>query len=373
MPYFKMGCKCCCPDPCSIYESDLKKSKVDNGNNSRSLDGPPSSRSSTKGFPSSSSKSLSPPSTISKGIAFDPDYSDPESIFTKNTLYEEEIDTKDSGAGSSLLESPGDVDNSTEILTQYTPEYRTGGVGGADSIRDQIVRSNNVSAGTQRHDPNGISWISTDKWNAAVWDGIPINPTTMSTSQLCSWMFPNPNTMRGLRERYYTVNPFTDLRNPTIAEVDAWNIEIIKHFRALLGITTPISPDRCLYLRAQWATERKFSTAWDTAYPGTFNSSYGPCYNGTNSHCGGTFIPSPTDQVPYLNGLTSCSSTAGSEGVINVNSDLPWSIKLTRIIAYWLCSEGLGGHTGPFIARTKVGMAWHVAGASTVFRVKWGG
>jgi hypothetical protein len=256
---------------------------------------------------------------------------------------------------------------------QYTPAYRNGGVGGAQALYDMTVLSQNVSS-VDSQDPDGIMWLGGSAgWTNAVWDGVPKNPCTMTKAQLCAYAFPSSNTMRGLREKFYEINPFSDVTNPTAAEIDRWNVEVIRHFRSLFGITTPIEADRCLYLRAQWATERKHSTYWDAAYPGTFNSAYGPCVGGSNAHCGSTFIPSEADQAPYLDGLPVCGSTAGAEGVFGTNANIPWSIKLARIMASVICTEGMTGHAGPFFGRTKMGLAWHVAGAGVTLRAKWGG
>lgn len=258
------------------------------------------------------------------------------------------------------------------IQSQYTPSYRSGNVGGVDALNLMTTLSQQVSS-VDSQDPDGIKWISPSTWAAAVWDGVPRNPCSMTKGEICSYVFPNANTMRGLREKFYQMNPFADVTSPTPSEIDFWNIEIIRHLRSLFGITTPIEPDPCLYLRAQWGTERKYSQYWDASYSGTFDSAYGPCYGGANAHCGSTFVPSCVDQIPYLNGGPCCSVTAGAEGVFGTNANIPWSIKLTRIIASVICNEGLGGHAGPFFGRTKVGLAWHVQGAGVTLRAKWGG
>lgn len=251
------------------------------------------------------------------------------------------------------------IDTSPPPTNGFTPPP-------ADCINAATLLSQAVESVTSQ-DPDGIGWITPAQWSAAVWDGIPIDPCTHTTAELCAFVFPNPNTMRGLRERFYEVNPFADNTAPTSAEIDAWNVEIVRHLRALFGITTPVTPDRCLYVRAQWSHERKFTTIWDTLYP------VGICGPGSTEHCGANFVPDCSDQIPYLSGGACCASLVGTEGLMNVDTDIPWSIKLTRVIASWLCSEGISAHLGPFLGREKVGMSFHCFGGVMSFRGKWGG
>lgn len=283
--------------------------------------------------------------------------------------------------------------------TQYTPNFTNvtpttvtaGCIGkefGAAAIDDASARGRAVSGGTMGHSPDLITWFN-PRWNLANgtdstkdyrWNGVPLDITGMSGTQVRTWLFPGRYNMRGLREHYYSFDPppFADPYYPTVGEVDNWNIEVIRHFRRLIGNTTPLSPNRCLFLRAHWNTERKYSTYWDAAYPGTYDSAYGPCFNngvlGPNGHCGASFIPSAEDQVPYLEGGGSCSSTGGSEGVRNIKKDLAWSIRMSEIIYLWLGEDGLGGHTGPFRQRTQAGFSFHCWDSTwLVFRGKWSG
>jgi hypothetical protein len=73
--------------------------------------------------------------------------------------------------------------------------------------------------------------------------------------------------MLGLRKYFYKVNPFKDNKNPTVAEVDYWKVEVICHFWNLFGITTPVEPDECLFAIAHFNDERKYSQNWDEKYP----------------------------------------------------------------------------------------------------------
>lgn len=270
------------------------------------------------------------------------------------------------------------VSQETVPLLQYSSNYSVIGKSQAEYINDATALSLTVS-GVTSHAPSDIGWISESQWNAAQWDGVPMDLCALTDEETCEWVFPNPNTMRGLKQLFDSKQPFQDNTSPTVAEIDAWNVEVIKHFRALFGITTPIQNDIGLYLQTQWADERKHTTIWDTNYPGTLDSSYGPCVGGTNAHCGASFLPNCTDQAPYLvqyPGQACVTDTSMAEGLISINTNIPWSVKLSRMIGVFLCTEGIEGHTGPFLSREKVGMSWRAQTgnpANTVARFKWGG
>ena len=241
-----------------------------------------------------------------------------------------------------------------------------------------------VNAKGYKHDPDGIPWIPRGNWVA--WDRVTtINPCVSTKAQIIAFVFPPPggvNTMRGLRERFYEVNPFADNANPTVAEIENWNIEVIRHFRKLLGFnqtTHPVYNDKCTYLKAAWAEERARTNYWSASYPGALDSAAGPCTlpNSPLAHCGAGFLPNPADQAPYLcpSDMAPCTATSGAEGIQNINTDLPWSIKMARIIGQYLASDGIDNHTGPFIGRSLFGSAWYINSppTSTSVRTKWGG
>jgi hypothetical protein len=263
------------------------------------------------------------------------------------------------------------------------PDYTSvvGGKSQAQQVRDITAA---VNAKGFRHDPDGIPWIPRSSW--VPWDGVTtINPCTSTTAQLMAFIFPKPggvHTMRGLRERFYEVNPFKDNSNPTVAEIEDWNIETIRHFRRLLGFnqtTHPVYNNKCMYLRAAWSDERARSNYWTSnGYPsGTLDGSTGPCTVpfSSNAHCGGGFILNAADQTPYLcpPTMAPCTASGGAEGIQNINTDIPWGIKMSRIIGSFLNSDGIGAHTGPFIGREYFGSSWYVNGGTTIFRGKWTG
>jgi len=192
------------------------------------------------------------------------------------------------------------------------------------------------------HSPDGVGWLKPSAW--VEWDGVVIDPSQYTRKALANKICPaNGNTVLGLREVFYANNPFADVNNPTKAEVDEWHRISIEHIRNLFGITTSIEKDHCLFARALWGDERKFTRKWDSKYPDN------TCVGSTNGHCGASFIPSPEDQAEYLpEGHPPCRRTAGSEGVSPAaKSDIPWSIKWVRVFCNILKSEGFnGGHMG---------------------------
>lgn len=174
------------------------------------------------------------------------------------------------------------------------------------------------------------------------------------------------------------MNPFADNANPTVAEIEAWNVHVIQHYRNLLGISTPIENNRRLYLLAFFSDMRKFTTHWDANYPGDLGSAYGPCVGMKpfNAHCGATFAPNCTDQAPYLMPGETCVtwSGGGAEGVFGGNLNWPWSIQLVRVLYNIVVGEGIYGHGGPFVSRPLVGFSYKKCNSKTfAVRVKWSG
>lgn len=247
-------------------------------------------------------------------------------------------------------------------------------------------------------DPDGVLWIAPSEW--VPWDGVTTkDPRTIPKSELCLWVRPTTNTIRGLRERFYEVNPFADNTAPTVKEIEDWNLEVIRHVRRLLGITTPVKYNARLMLECVWSDERKSTEVWDVKYPNETSpgdSTSGQCvwndYTPANSHCGDGFFPLNvtdremyTSQSPYYNNTTNypelssyTNRYAQTTGLSTVNTNIPWSVKFARVITSWICGEGYVGHPGPFInpdtAREEIGISWRIDpsnSALTGFRGKW--
>lgn len=257
------------------------------------------------------------------------------------------------------------------------------------------------SPGAPGQDPDSVTWLTPTQWASVSWDGVPLDTTGLTRQQLCTWLGPSPYLVKGLRQRFYEVNPFTDNDNPTVAEINDWNLEVIRHFRKLFGNSSPVDHDARLYLEALWADERKYSTVWDTAYPVgmvyqtnpevlsyTGGTHVGPCVGYTDvavGHCGAGFFPSTADRAPYisasynndyithpeLNGYNARFS--GTEGMAALNPlGVPWSMKLAFIIRNWICNEGLTQHAGPYVGdRRWFGCNWWYTGGNLNYRGKW--
>jgi len=234
------------------------------------------------------------------------------------------------------------------------------------------------------HDPDSVTWITKAAWESSKWDGTVYNPSKMTKAAFMAAICPSVDRVRGIREVFYKHKPFADNRNPTKAELDEWHRIAINHLRALIGYTSAdrqVKKDQCMFKRALWGDERKFTTMWDVKYPGTVGSAAGPCQGSKNAHCGASFLPSAADQAPYLPaGHASCSAVAGSEGVFSApKSNIAWSLKWSRAFCNTLAAEGFwGGHIGPWFHREKFGFSfWDAKPADNnsiaVLRAKWSG
>lgn len=234
------------------------------------------------------------------------------------------------------------------------------------------------------HDPDGVGWLTPESWEAAKWDGTVYDPTTKTKDELVKCLCPSVDQVRGIREVFYAAKPFADNMNPTKTEVDEWHRIAINHIRALVGYTSEdrqVKKDHCLFARALWGDERKFTTMWDSKYPGTNGSAFGPCQGSNNAHCGASFVPDYEDQIPYLPvGFEACGTPQGAEGVFSgPKSNIPWSIKWSRGFCNTLIAEGFwGGHVGPWFHRETFGFSFWDNDPSNnnnnaILRAKWGG
>lgn len=269
----------------------------------------------------------------------------------------------------------GDSDLGADAMARYTPIQSDWSTFSAKPF---------ASSTNSAHDPDGIGWISPGDWANAEWDGTIYNPSQMTPSAFAAAICPSVDRLRGIREVFYQHNPFADVRNPTKAEVDEWHRIAINHLRALIGYTAEdrqVKKDHCMFSRAHWGDERKFTTVWDANYPGILGSAAGPCVGSSNAHCGASFIPSLEDQAPYLpEDHVGCSAQQGSEGVFSgPKSNIPWSIKWSRGFCNTLLVEGFwGGHVGPWFHREKFGFSFWDSdvnnnNSNAVLRAKWTG
>jgi hypothetical protein len=260
-------------------------------------------------------------------------------------------------------------------LEQYTPDQADWGT----------FATKPFEGGTNTaHDPDGVGWISAADWMEAEWDGTIYNPSKMSPDAFAKALCPSVDRVRGIREVFYKHQPFADNANPTKAEVDEWHRIAINHVRALVGYTSEdrlVQKDHCMFARALWGDERKFTSMWDEKYPGENGSAAGPCQGSSNAHCGASFLPSPEDQAAYLpEDHPSCTAQSGSEGVFpGPKSNIPWAIKWSRGFCNTLLAEGYwGGHVGPWFHRERFGFSFWDGDPSNndnnaVLRAKWTG
>ncbi len=279
------------------------------------------------------------------------------------------------GGTAGTTAAAGTTPSGTRSVLQYTPNQAAW----ATFYTKPMAGGVNTS-----HDPDGVGWLTPASWQNAQWNGTIYNPELLTRKQLAAAICPSGDQIRGIRAVFYANKPFADNMNPTKAEVDEWHRIAINHVRALVGYTSParqVKKDYCMFARALWGQERKFTTKWDAKYPGTVGSAYGPCQGSANPHCGATFIPDAVDQAPYLPaGHPVCAMQAGAEGISSApKSNIPWSIKWSRSFCGFLASEGFwGGHVGPFFHRETFGFSfWDNNSANNnnnaILRAKWSG
>jgi hypothetical protein len=257
-------------------------------------------------------------------------------------------------------ETPKPPDVVLNTVGQMTPE-------GNDCIGGKWMRktseavlniqgNNHGVTKSESHAPSGISWITEEDWKAAEWDGVPRDMCKMSRQEICSWAFPKWHTMRGLKQMYDKQPAFADPKNPTVSEIEAWNVRVVNHARDLFGIKVRVKNDRCLHLLAHWAEERGSTRKWDIPkYPGGCPEPH--------THCGVGFMPDCEDQKPYLKeGEACCPGLNGgfpAEGILGVRVDHPWSIRMATIIGRYICQQaGTGGHMGAIFKSTSMGLSW---------------
>lgn len=290
----------------------------------------------------------------------------------------EEYENNDSGGCQSTgyppdLSYPSDPRSDCSALT---PVYRGG--------QDQWFT---IIDAYPTHGPQNSDNNMNPTYGWPEWDGSTIFPAyssnTLSTTDKqqyrVDWykfLFPNyPNDfiLRGLKQLYDSVLPFADDTQPTVSEMERWNLAVINHFRHLSGLP-PATYLQELMIMCRWSRERKATTLWDTKYPGTFDSTYGPCVGGSNIHCGSTFKPSDIeDQKPYWNDYFCrypclpphdlITLTQGSEAVTvwyNGNAMTAMSRNLRKLFESIVTSGGvnpIGGHQGPYALRQYVGLS----------------
>ncbi len=262
-------------------------------------------------------------------------------------------------------------------LEQYTP----------DQAKWETFLSKSIVAGNTAHDPDAITWLSKQSWDNAKWDGKTIyDPTKYTQANFAKAICPSGDQIRGLREVFYNNKPFKDNKNPTKAEVDEWHRLAINHLRALVGYTEAdrmVSADMCMFARSLWGDQRQYTIDWDKKYPANGELVFGPCVgvNGAPEHCGSTFIPSATEQIPFLpKDFAACKVTAGAEGISSApKSNIPLSIKFSRAVCGYIGAEGFwGGHVGPWFHREKFGFNFWDSKVSdqnsnAILRSKWTG
>ncbi|WBC28380.1 hypothetical protein PBPMD00_37 [Pinkberry virus LS07-2018-MD00] len=213
------------------------------------------------------------------------------------------------------------------------------------------------------------------KGSPVPWNGSPLAWQGKSKGELCSMFFPdkdNRGNMVGLNALYDKLRPFKDENNPTIPELEFWNLEVLRHFRRLIGNSTPLNNDRKMYILGRWADERKYTNKWNSLYPKD------TCFpQKSGGHCGWMFRPNCIDQAEYIQQYEDqeCITASGghSEGIGGVPHSVPWAYKVAYVVRQFLCQDGTTAHMGPLFGskRTGVGISFFDKGDGLSVRFKW--
>lgn len=225
------------------------------------------------------------------------------------------------------------------------------------------------------HDPASIGWIGSSEWEEARWDGTTYRPNEMSRDDFLEAICPQQYIVRGLREVFEELAPFSDNAKPTKAEVDEWHLRFLRHVRELVGYADrTTTKDHCTFAGAQWGNERKQTDMWNAADP------VGTCDGNSGAHCGFGWMPTAAEpnqgeQAEYLpSNAQQCTWGGGSEGIFGVRAEDPWSIRVARAFCGTLRSEGFwGGHMGPFWRREKFGWNFWDRGTGVTMRALYSG
>ena len=215
------------------------------------------------------------------------------------------------------------------------------------------------------HTPQNTTWIyDWPKWNQQV-----TNITQMTGAQVQATIcYGGTGIVFGLKE-VYEEKPFTNHQNPPREEVDDYHLRIIRHVRKMVGITTPVSGDRCLANVAYWSQQLVSSTYWDSKYP----TQKTKCLNNYGYHC--NFAPATLleqQQSATQKGIKStvlCKAGPFAESIATTNADIPWSVKFSKI----LCQFMKDSHGGPILARQYVHTNFWQNGAKVSGRLKGSG
>ena len=280
--------------------------------------------------------------------------------------------TQTTGPGGEIITAGGSTTitiNPIDLIQRkaLTPDFTLEGKNGIEMFEMQTVYGQRGKS----HDPTSYDIV--DDWEITKWDGVPFpnpcekNLTPEGRTEILNWVFPtlkNDGAMRGLKEKYEKIKPFLNPYKPTPVEIENWHIEVLKHFREILGFTNPVALSKDFMVQARLSDERKRTTMWNTKYPED------TCPLKPPPHCGFTWLPVPEDRIKYFGGEPdNLPISAYSEGVFQPYTTTewedsgtanppPWSLMLTRIINGTLSHEGIMMHLGPMLASEKIGFSY---------------
>lgn len=230
------------------------------------------------------------------------------------------------------------------------------------------------------HHPFNSPSFKKEDWDSTEWDCKTTLPNPCYKDGVkdawkpqVEWVFPK-KILRGVLQLYEAKKPFCDPDNPTVYEIEQWNLEVIRHLRKVMGITTPVVYMKELFVKSRLSDEKKFSSYWNEGVMCNPDKYWGDFNNPTETpHCGFGFIPKDqTKYEKYFDGQPKTTTNSMSaEGIFGFSLEEPWSTKLMTIIYNTMISEGYCGHSGNFTFSEKIGMTWALhSDNSTLLRVQ---
>jgi hypothetical protein len=227
------------------------------------------------------------------------------------------------------------------------------------SVWDRLIFENLTSMHSD-HSPATVP--DSYESSKAIWDGTKVDISNMSREEELNALCPTGDVLKGIEELYEKTKPFKDTANPTMAEVDAWNVAVVLHFRSMLNIAEvpPFKLNKCHSGQALISQEYVLTDKY---------GDHSKICQGV-AHCGYTFSlsqVSPEQKKQYYPSGSCADNLSAWEGIMWSPPDLNWVWRIPRSICGTISYEGVkGGHTSLYIQHTEAGFSFAQNGQLTV-------
>jgi hypothetical protein len=259
----------------------------------------------------------------------------------------------------------------TEACNTHIPSYSIISESATDMM-NRMTKEMLTDPQVKNHSPDGFLRVEAREWEISKWT--PKTPKKLCDhasgtkwKELVNWLFPvidgvwYTKTMRGLRERFYEVKPFKDIKNPTVKEIENWFLETVNHLRALVGISDKVvlKPMLSIISRVSDELENRVDEWKDCSSKCSIGVS-------AKKHCG--MFWKPVDPIceekykkmrgNYCIENFEFNDEETMEGWYGVSPKMPWSNVFITNFHHSFMTEGLyGGHAYPFFAKNEIGFS----------------